>query len=174
MFAGAVDWQEQVNDEAYNHKCDVWAVGCIVYEMAALRFAHIAHTLHTLHVAHTLAAAAVVVVVVVWLCGCVVVWLRGCCCCCCLITHHPSTSLVPFLFPIVHSSPPFEAKTQLALAVKIRQGVFQRIPARYSDDLQRIIELMLTTQASHRPGIAELIQNRHVALRLREIKVQSQ
>ena len=90
MFAGAVDWQEQVNDEAYNHKCDVWAVGCIVYEMAALRFAHIAHTLHTLHVAYTLAAAAAVVVVVV------VVWLLL------LLPHHSSLKHIPCSLFVPH------------------------------------------------------------------------
>jgi serine/threonine protein kinase len=98
---------EQVNDEAYNHKCDVWSIGCTVYELAAL-------------------------------------------------------------------SPPFEAKTHLALALKIKQGEFPRIPSRYSDELQTIIEKMLTLKASQRPSVADLLQHRQIALRVRELKVQNQ
>jgi hypothetical protein len=31
--------------------------------------------------------------------------------------------------------PPFEAKNQLSLAVKIKEGTFNRIPNRYSEEL---------------------------------------
>ena len=67
---------EQINDSKYNEKSDIWSLGCIIYELAALH-------------------------------------------------------------------PPFTAQNNLALAVKIKKGVFERIPASYSDELQFVIVSML-------------------------------
>jgi serine/threonine protein kinase len=63
---------EQINEQAYNEKSDIWSLGCILYELAALR-------------------------------------------------------------------PPFKANNQLALALKIKTGKFDRIPETYSDELQWVI-----------------------------------
>jgi len=68
---------EQLTGEPYNEKSDIWSLGCLLYEMAAL-------------------------------------------------------------------SPPFKAANQLALALKIQDGQFERIPFRFSEDLQGIIEWMLS------------------------------
>ena len=39
--------------------------------------------------------------------------------------------------------PPFKAQNQLALALKIKEGHFERIPANYSEELWRVIQSML-------------------------------
>lgn len=67
---------EQINEQSYNEKSDIWSLGCIIYELAALR-------------------------------------------------------------------PPFKANNHLSLAIKIKAGKFDRIPTDYSDDLQRVIQMML-------------------------------
>ncbi len=59
---------EQINDCKYNEQSDIWSLGCITYELAALR-------------------------------------------------------------------PPFKGQNQLSLAMKIKEGTFDRIPQCYSDDL---------------------------------------
>lgn len=48
-------------------------------------------------------------------------------------------SLGCLLYEICALSPPFEATNQVQLAGKIRAGNFERVPARYSDELQRVI-----------------------------------
>ncbi len=72
---------EMINEMRYNEKSDIWALGCLVFELCAL-------------------------------------------------------------------VPPFEAQNQLALAVKINAGKFNRIPARYSEDLYRAIRWMLQVDVS--------------------------
>jgi len=80
---------ELVNQQKYNEMSDIWAVGCLVYELAALR-------------------------------------------------------------------PPFDAANQLALALKINKGNFARIPKRYSDSLQFMIQKMLRLRSHERPRVEEL------------------
>lgn len=67
---------EQINDQKYNEKSDIWSTGCIIYEVAALRA-------------------------------------------------------------------PFEATTHYQLAMKIKSGKLDRIPAIYSDDLMNVIRRMI-------------------------------
>lgn len=59
---------EQINDCKYNEQSDIWSLGCIIYEVAALK-------------------------------------------------------------------PPFQAQNHLSLAMKIKAGTFERLPARYSEEL---------------------------------------
>lgn len=90
---------EQINDQRYNEKSDIWSLGCIIYELAALR-------------------------------------------------------------------PPFKAENHLSLAIKIKAGKFDRIPAGYSEDLWRVIKLMLNTCPDQRIAIDDLIQLPQVNQRL--------
>ena len=79
---------EQTNGLKYDERSDIWAVGCVLYELAALR-------------------------------------------------------------------PPFQARNQVALAMKINAGKFDRIPMHYSDDLHRAIRWMLHINLKNRPRVEE-------------------
>jgi NIMA (never in mitosis gene a)-related kinase 2 len=80
---------EQINQVPHGIKSDIWALGCLAYEMAALH-------------------------------------------------------------------PPFDASNQLALAMKINAGKFDRVPDKYSDDLQRLVRSCLQLEQDKRPSVAEL------------------
>lgn len=80
---------EQTNSKKYDERSDIWALGCLLYELATLR-------------------------------------------------------------------PPFHASNQLALAMKINAGTFDRIPRNYSDDLHRVIRWMLKINPKDRPRIEDL------------------
>lgn len=67
---------EQISDQKYNDKSDIWSAGCVIYELAALRA-------------------------------------------------------------------PFEATNQIQLAMKIKSGKIERIPSQYSDELFKVIQLMM-------------------------------
>lgn len=84
---------EIVNETSYDNKSDVWALGCLVYEMCALKY--LTSLLISLHS---------------------------------LLMYH---------------RPPFEAQSQRELNQKIVQGNIARLPSHYSDELDRIVKLML-------------------------------
>ncbi len=92
---------EQVKEVSYNEKSDIWSLGCLLYELAALR-------------------------------------------------------------------PPFEAMNHLALAWKIQDGKFPRLPLKYSEHLMQVISRMLTLNPAHRPDCHELLTNKFIAIRLQE------
>jgi len=92
---------ELIKENKYNEKCDIWSLGCLIYEMAALK-------------------------------------------------------------------PPFEASTHLLLAKKITLGKFERIPIRYSEDLQSIIEKMLKINQNERPSAELLLKFPFINLRINE------
>lgn len=56
----------------------------------------------------------------------------------------------------------------MALALKIKEGKFDRIPRGYSDELQRTIEWMLQMQKDQRANIDSLRQHPMIAMRLSE------
>jgi NIMA (never in mitosis gene a)-related kinase len=95
---------EQISESRYNEKSDIWSLGCLLYEFAAL-------------------------------------------------------------------SPPFEAKTAPALAVKIRAGNFEKIPSKYSDEVWRVIIWMINVDSALRPSVDDLLNLPQVSLRLREKKL---
>ena len=92
---------EQINDQKYNEKSDIWSLGCIVYELCA-------------------------------------------------------------------HAPPFKAQNPMALAMKIKEGKFERIPPRYSEELHRVISWMLCLDQSRRACVDDLINLPLVSVRLRE------
>ena len=58
----------------------------------------------------------------------------------------------------------------MALAIRIKEGKFDRIPMRYSEELQRVISWMLTLSQAKRASIDDLINLPLVSVRLREKK----
>ena len=80
---------EIINEKSYDERSDIWSLGCLIYELAALR-------------------------------------------------------------------PPFDAKNQISLAVKINAGRFLRVPKCYSDDLQNAIRSMLQVDRRRRPKVEDL------------------
>lgn len=85
----------------YNEKSDIWSLGCIIYEMAALR-------------------------------------------------------------------PPFQAENELTLALKIKEGQFDRMPSQYSEELMRTVKWMLKVEPKQRPNVEDLLNLPFVSMRLRE------
>ena len=65
-------------------------------------------------------------------------------------------------------SPPFQATNHLSLALKIRDGKFERIPEEYSEELMRVINWMLKPEATDRPNVEDLLNLPNVSIRLRE------
>jgi NIMA (never in mitosis gene a)-related kinase len=72
------------------------------------------------------------------------------------------------LYEMVALRPPFEATNHLALAKKIISGTIERIPERYSEDLQEVIQSMLLTDPERRPSVCDLMKNQKIKLRLNE------
>jgi len=80
---------EIMNDKEYDSKSDIWSLGCLAYELAALK-------------------------------------------------------------------PPFDATNAVSLAVKVNQGRFARIPAKYSRQLMDVLTSMLQVDPRKRPTVDEL------------------
>jgi serine/threonine protein kinase len=92
---------EQIDEEKYDEKSDIWSAGCILYEIAALK-------------------------------------------------------------------PPFEAQNKYSLAIKIRDGKYGKLPKIYSEEIWRIINLMMSTKKENRPSVDDLLNVPMISMRLRE------
>ena len=95
---------EQINENNYDEKTDIWSLGCVIYELVAL-------------------------------------------------------------------SPPFTASSHLGLAEKIINGKINRIPDRYSEDLQDVIQKMLQVDSKKRPTVEDLLKLPKIKLRIHERKM---
>jgi serine/threonine protein kinase len=56
------------------------------------------------------------------------------------------------LYEMAALRPPFEAANHFTLAVKIQEGRFDRLPMRYSEDLQNLVVWMLRLNPDQRPS----------------------
>ena len=83
-------------------------------------------------------------------------------------------SLGCLIYELASLRPPFEANTHMQLAAKIKAGNYERLPLRYSEDLQQLVTWMLTLHPDLRPSVDELLAHPMVALRLRDKKVKDQ
>ena len=61
------------------------------------------------------------------------------------------------LYEMVALQPPFTATNHLALARKIIGSKIERIPERYSEDLQNVIQWMLSKEPEKRPSVDDLM-----------------
>jgi len=74
------------------------------------------------------------------------------------------------IYEIAALKPPFQATSQLSLAMKIKEGKFERLPLRYSEELQKVLESMIKVNPEERPSVEEILKVPQIALRVREIK----
>lgn len=72
------------------------------------------------------------------------------------------------LYEMAALKPPFEAANQLSLAEKIKNGKFDRLPSKYSEELQRVVAWMLRVNPEERPTVDDLLNVPQISLRLRE------
>lgn len=56
--------------------------------------------------------------------------------------------------------------------MKIKDGKFERIPSRYSEELQRVVSWMLCQNYHNRPSVEDLMNLPQISLRIREKKMQ--
>lgn len=77
-------------------------------------------------------------------------------------------SLGVIIYEMASLAPPFKANNHLALALKIKEGVFERIPEQYSEELMRVIRWMLKPDPKDRPNVEDLLSTPNVSVRLRE------
>ncbi|KRW98194.1 Protein kinase-like domain [Pseudocohnilembus persalinus] len=91
-------------DFPYNNKCDIWSLGCVVYEICSLK-------------------------------------------------------------------PPFRAQNMEGLYRKIQKGWFERIPQKYSSDLQNFIEQCLQTKPNNRPNCEQLLNNFGFSKNLQQLQL---
>ncbi|OMJ76132.1 hypothetical protein SteCoe_24575 [Stentor coeruleus] len=79
-------------------------------------------------------------------------------------------SLGCLLYEFASLSRPFEAPNAGALAVKIKSGKVEKLPTRYSEELQRVVNWMLNMDPNMRPSVEDLLNLSQVSLRIREKK----
>ena len=80
-------------------------------------------------------------------------------------------SLGCFLYELTTLHPPFEATTHLNLAKKIKSGKFENIPNMYSNNLCKVINMMMNIDQNLRPNIKEIISIPEISMRIKEKKI---
>ncbi|OMJ69067.1 hypothetical protein SteCoe_33320 [Stentor coeruleus] len=72
------------------------------------------------------------------------------------------------LYEMTTLNPPFQAKSQAELAHKINLGQTERIPIKYSEDLQRVISWMMAVDYNLRPTVTDILNLPQVTMRIKE------
>ena len=66
-------------------------------------------------------------------------------------------SLGVVLYELCTLKPPFNAENLKYLALKIVKGIYNPIPAQYSKDLRKLIEVLLKKDVNSRPTVNEIL-----------------
>ena len=80
-------------------------------------------------------------------------------------------SLGCFLYEISYLNPPFLAKNQIQLAMKIKNGKIEKTNDKYSNELFRVISWMLSVNPENRPSSDDLLNIPEISIRLREKRI---
>ena len=73
-----------------------------------------------------------------------------------------------FLYELCTLAPPFVTVNNLTLGLKIKSGKFDRIPSKYSNELERVIHWILTRNMQERPSVDEILNIPQISMQLRE------
>ena len=79
-------------------------------------------------------------------------------------------SLGCVIYEMITLRPPFKAESMEGLYHKIMKGKYQKIPDKYSQDLNEILKLMLKVDQNERPSCDELLKNDIVIKRIEFLK----
>ncbi|OUM67951.1 hypothetical protein PIROE2DRAFT_4507 [Piromyces sp. E2] len=71
-----------------------------------------------------------------------------------------------------NNKPPFQARTQILLAKKIKEGKILDIPKEYSQDMRQLIKSMLNVTQSKRPSTIDFLKNEKVRTYIYEINLE--
>ncbi|XP_061668332.1 serine/threonine-protein kinase Nek2 isoform X2 [Syngnathoides biaculeatus] len=77
-------------------------------------------------------------------------------------------SLGCLLYELCALSPPFTASNPKELAVKIREGKFNRIPQRYSEEINALLKKMLNVKDYMRPSVESILRSALLAEAVRK------
>jgi len=69
------------------------------------------------------------------------------------------------IYELTNLRPPFESTSQLNLGLKIKEGKYNKLPTRYSMQLNEVIMSMLQVNVDQRINTHEILQNKIMVLR---------
>ena len=81
-------------------------------------------------------------------------------------------SLGCLLYEMAAFRPPFQAKNQIMLGMKIKSGKIERINKRYSNDLWKCICSMMNINYEKRPSTKELMKIKEIDVRIKEEEIE--